>query len=63
MNFLRIADGVFVNTANILKFEVTTDSILVYLVGQPNPVALVKNDAASTAKWLEWISKNAVNVA
>jgi hypothetical protein len=63
MNFLRIADGTYVNTLNILKFEVSADAVMVYLVGQPKPVALVQNDAATTTRWLEWIAKNAVNVS
>lgn len=63
MNFLRIADGVYVNTANILKFEASVDTVLVYLVSQPAPVVLVKGDATTAAKWVEWIAKNAVNVS
>jgi len=63
MNFLKIAEGVFVNTANVLKFETTPDSVTIHLVGQSKPVSLVSNDPEATAHWIEWLAPNTVNIA
>lgn len=63
MNFLNISEGVFVNTANILKLVTTSDSVTIYLVGQATPVELVSNDAEGVKKWMEWLVTNTVNVA
>lgn len=63
MNFLNISEGVFVNTANILKLVTTANSVTIHLVGQMTPVALVVNDAEGVKKWLEWLVTNTVNVA
>lgn len=62
MNFLKISEGVFVNTANVLKFETTLDSVTIHLVGQPKPVSLVANDPEATARWMEWLAPNTVNI-
>jgi len=63
LNFLNISEGVFVNTANILKLVTTADSVTIHLVGQATPVALVANDPDGVKKWLEWLVTNTVNVA
>lgn len=62
MTFLKIAEGVFVNTANVLKFETTATSVVIHLVGYSAPVVLVANDPAATAHWMEWLAPNTVNV-
>lgn len=63
MNFLNIAEGVYVNTANILKLVTTTDSVAIHLVGQATPVVLVAKDSEGVKKWLEWLVTNTVNLA
>lgn len=63
MTFLKVAEGVFVNTANVLKFEITSDSVTIHLVGQSKPVSLVANDPEATAHWMEWLAPNTVNIA
>lgn len=62
MNFLKIAEGVYVNTANILQFEVTQNSVNIHMVGRSTPVALVKDDPVAAALWVEWITTHTVNV-
>ena len=62
MNFLRVSEGVFVNTANILKFETSGGSVKIYLVGERIPVEVVTNDEVAAAKWVEWLGPNTVNV-
>ena len=63
MNFLNISEGVFVNTANILKLVTTADSVTIHLVGQATPVELVVNDSEAVKKWMDWLVTNTVNVA
>ncbi|MFT3883627.1 MAG: hypothetical protein QM703_28765 [Gemmatales bacterium] len=63
MNFLNISEGVYVNTANILKLVTTTESVTIHLVGQATPVTLVANDPEGVKKWLEWLLTNTVNLA
>ena len=62
MNFLKLSDSIFVNTANILKFEITSDSISVYLVGNLKPIALVSENPKAAAQWTEWLTTNTVNL-
>jgi hypothetical protein len=62
MNFLKIAEGVYVNTANVLKFETTANSVTIHLVGHSTPVSLVANDPEGVARWMAWLAPNTVNV-
>lgn len=63
MNFLKVSEGVFVNTANILKFETTAaGSIVIYLVGERAPIEVVSNNPEAAGKWIEWLAPNTVNI-